>query len=218
MQVWRHSYNATYFWVDVDVPEAVHNVSASSNDMLQYAVWSPSSDRIVRILQWHAARRVAAKDAADDSSRPHADVGRLPSQAYVQENNIYIRNLAGTPERQPVTSDGSFDIVNGVPSWVYEGAARARSQRAAVPHGRGRRRRRRFLIVAVLALRAGVARTQRRSLAPTTPCGGRLTARAWRTSGTTSRRWRRSRTPSTTTTRTQRRSTSSTPRYAAFRR
>lgn len=52
----------------------------------------------------------------------------LPSQAFVRENDIYIRNLDGAPESR-VTSDGSFDIVNGVPSWVYEGAGRAPLER-----------------------------------------------------------------------------------------
>jgi len=40
-------------------------------------------------------------------------------KAYVTGNNVYV--LLETGESLTVTNDGSLNIINGIPAWVYEG-------------------------------------------------------------------------------------------------
>lgn len=80
---WRHSTTAILWILDVEsqLLAPLFNV----DDMLSFAIWSPTSDQI----------------------------------AFVFKNNVYVKNLLSGTIFQ-ITNDGSENIFNGKPDWVYE--------------------------------------------------------------------------------------------------
>lgn len=45
----------------------------------------------------------------------------FPTQAYVYQNNIYLKQDPREPSIQITTNGKQNEIFNGIPDWVYEG-------------------------------------------------------------------------------------------------
>ncbi|ORX93657.1 hypothetical protein K493DRAFT_374902, partial [Basidiobolus meristosporus CBS 931.73] len=81
-QLWRYSYTASYFVLELDTG-AIKPLTRP-NYRINYAVWSPTGH----------------------------------SLAFVRDNNVFVSVNLETEVQ--VTFDGSTEIFNGVPDWIYE--------------------------------------------------------------------------------------------------
>ncbi|KAJ9053730.1 Dipeptidyl peptidase 4, variant 2 [Entomophthora muscae] len=90
-KVWRHSYTARYRIFDLQDPSKEPVVVAPK-------ISRNSTERYIALFQW--------------SAKGH-DV------SFVVQNNVYVLIDNLTKVRQ-VSTDGSTNIINGIPDWVYE--------------------------------------------------------------------------------------------------
>lgn len=75
-----------------------------------YWIYNVDKKIMVPLIPGDPSRRVALAVWAPNSN----------AIAFVVDNNIGIRNIADNTRTIPVTTDGSKDLFNGIPDWVYE--------------------------------------------------------------------------------------------------
>ncbi|KAJ3071201.1 hypothetical protein HDU98_005683 [Podochytrium sp. JEL0797] len=126
-KAWRHSFFATYHLFDV-----------KTKTLKLLATKKPTAgddvDEVGSAAKRNATTRRRSEGGAGDTGIA-GDAGNNilgkgkvaltvwgptgDSVAWVRDNNIFVTNVA-TETQVQITSDGSYDIMNGIADWVYE--------------------------------------------------------------------------------------------------